>query len=184
MRLVTRSIRPRALKRCLLPEAFNLTPQCDGDFGARLSNAAKELLEMDYAGVILINSDSPTLPKQILRSAVDAVGLGDNVVLSPALDGGYTLIGLSRMHSRLFADIPWSTSQVYAKTLERAAEIRLPVVNVPAWYDVDDAHSLDILIDEIRGRRPPFAEGALVGADAPATRDFVLRRGDSSDQAT
>ena len=64
---------------------------------------------------------------------------GDNVVLSPAADGGYTLIGLSKPHARLFADIPWSTSEVYRLTLERAREIGLPVVEVPGWYDVDDA---------------------------------------------
>ena len=163
--------------RPLLPETFKLTPQRDGDFGARLFNATKDLLEAGHAGVILINSDSPTLPSQILRRAIDAVRLGDNIVLSPAFDGGYTLIGLSRPHRRLFEDIPWSTPQVYSKTVERAAEIRLPVINVPAWYDVDDEPSFNILIHEIAGGRPHFAEPHLVGSDAPATRQFIRQRG-------
>lgn len=166
-----------AMLRPLLPDTFKLTLQREGDLGARLSNATKDLLEAGYAGVVLINSDSPTLPRQILRKALNAVRAGDNVVLSPAFDGGYTLIGLSRPHQRLFEDIPWSTPEVYSRTIERATELRLPVVNVPGWYDVDDARTLSMLIDEISGRRPPFAESHLVGSDAPATRQFMRQRG-------
>jgi rSAM/selenodomain-associated transferase 1 len=163
----------RAL-RALLPEDFGLTPQCDGGFGERLRQGITDLLDAGHDGAILINSDSPTLPLSILRAAVDAVRQGDNVVLSPAFDGGYTLIGLARPHRRLFEDIPWSTSQVYRLTLDRAREIGLPVVNVPGWYDVDDAASLQILETELSGGRLPFA--APPGAFAPATRRFLRAR--------
>jgi glycosyltransferase A (GT-A) superfamily protein (DUF2064 family) len=122
----------------------------------------------------LVNSDSPTLPAAILRDAVDAVKQGDNVVLSPALDGGYTLIGLSHVHRHLFEDIPWSTSAVHRLTLERAASIGLPVVNVAGWYDVDDAQSLQILEREFAGSRPPFS--TCDGATAAATREFLSQR--------
>jgi hypothetical protein len=61
-------------------------------------------------------------------------------------------------------------------TLERARELGLPVVNVPGWYDVDDATSFQMLGDELSGRRPAFAEPDLVGADAPATREFLRAR--------
>ncbi len=162
--------------RRLLPDAFELTLQGEGDLGARLLKGTADLLDAGYAGAILVNSDSPTLPKAILREAVDAVRQGDNVVLSPALDGGYTLIGLSRPHARLFDDMPWSTEAVYRLALERAAELGLPVVNVPGWYDVDDAASFRMLEDEVGGIGPAFAAGHLVAADAPATRQFVLDR--------
>ncbi len=127
-----------------------------------------------HAGAILINSDSPTLPLAILRAAVDAVKSGDIVALSRAHDGGYTLIGLSRPHERLFDDIPWSTDAVHRLTIERAAEIGVPVVDVSGWYDVDDAASLRMLEDEFAGRRPGFATD--VGDDAPATRRFLRER--------
>jgi hypothetical protein len=58
-------------------------------------------------------------------------------------------------------------------TLERARELGLPVVNVPGWYDVDDAASLQMLTDELSGRRPAFADANLVGADAQASRQFL-----------
>src|SRR6185503_19726632 len=105
-----------------------------------LATATRELLAAGHAGAILVNADSPTLPASILRAAVDATRRG-GVVLSPVLDGGYTLIGLSQMHEQLFADIPWSTPEVYRRTLERAGQNHIPVTEVPGWYDVDDAAS-------------------------------------------
>jgi rSAM/selenodomain-associated transferase 1 len=159
--------------RRLLPQGFRLLPQCDGDFGTRLASATRELLAR-HPGAILVNADSPTLPASILRAAVDATGRG-GVVLSPAFDGGYTLIGVSHLHQRLFADIPWSTSQVYQRTVERAREVGVPVTNVPGWYDVDDAQSLALLQAELAGKPLPFApEGS--GAAAPATRSYLAQR--------
>lgn len=160
----------------LLPERFRLMLQGEGDLGARMRKAIADLLAAGHAGVILLNSDAPTLPLAILRAAVQAVRSGDNVVLSPALDGGYALIGLSQPHPGLFSDIPWSTDQVYRLTLARAHALGLPVVPVPGWYDVDDASSLRMLTDELSGRRPAFAEPNLVGADAAASRQFLREK--------
>jgi rSAM/selenodomain-associated transferase 1 len=160
--------------RRLLPPGFRLTPQVDGDFGDRLLRGVEDLLNANHDGVLLVNSDSPTLPRAILRAAVDAVRRTDNVVLSPALDGGYTLIGLSKPHRRLFEDIRWSTSTVYERTLDRAREIGLPVVDVAPWYDVDDAASLGMLEEELAGRLPGFSR--IAGADAPSTRRFLRER--------
>ena len=160
-----------ALRR-LLPAGFMLMPQIEGALGARLIRATADLLDAGHRAVILVGSDSPTLPRTILSAAIDAAIAGDNVVLSPALDGGYTLVGLSRSHPRLFEDIPWSTDSVYRLTLERAREIALPAVEVPGWYDVDDEASLRLLEQEFNGRRPEFA----AGAEAPATREFLTSR--------
>jgi uncharacterized protein len=161
--------------RSLLPPSFRLLPQRDGDFGTRLSHAATELLCAGHAGAILVNADSPTLPASILRAAVEALRQ-DAIVLSPSFDGGYTLIGLSRPHPQVFSDIPWSTPHVHRLTMQRAAEIKVPVINVPGWYDVDDAQTLQLLKAELAGERLPFAEPGLSGANAPATRQFLMRR--------
>jgi rSAM/selenodomain-associated transferase 1 len=165
-----------AALRALLPEGFALHAQGEGDLGARMAKATADLLAAGHAGVVLIGSDSPTMPMAILRAAVDAVRAGDKVVLSPALDGGYTLIGLSRPQPRLFDGMPWSTSDVYRLTVQRAREIGLPVAALPAWYDVDDAASFATLEDEARGIAPAFAEAGLAGADAPATFAFIRAR--------
>lgn len=163
-----------ALRR-LLPQSFRLMPQCEGDLGARLLGGTIDLLAAGHAGAIMVNSDSPTLPAEILHAAVAAVRRGDNVTLSPALDGGYTLIGLSRAHAPLFENMPWSTDVVYRLTVERAKMMGVPVVAVPGWYDVDDGASYRMLEEELAGRHPPCGTG-LSGAAAPATRQFVRQR--------
>jgi rSAM/selenodomain-associated transferase 1 len=160
--------------RVLLPQGFGLVLQGGGDLGARLDSGIRDLLAAGHAGAIIINSDSPTLPRAILDAAVKAVLSGDNAVLSPALDGGYTLIGLSKPHPHLFTDIPWSTDVVYELTLQRAREIDLPVIALDGWYDVDDGASYAMLERELDGVRPPCATGPL--QDAPKTRAFVRRR--------
>src|SRR5262249_58573147 len=95
--------------RGLLLEDFELVLQGDGDLGARLHKGIADLIAAGHAGAILVNSDSPTLPRALLEAAVEAVFSGDNLVISPAHDGGYTLIGLSKPHPHPFADIPSST---------------------------------------------------------------------------
>ncbi len=160
--------------RALLPGGFGLILQGDGDLGARLDKGISDLIAAGHAGAILINSDSPTLPRALLEAAAAAVLSGDNLVISPALDGGYTLIGLSKPHPHLFADIPWSTERVYELTLQRAREINLSAIALDGWYDVDDGASYTILERELNGVRPLFAKGPA--QDAPKTRAFVQRR--------
>jgi hypothetical protein len=74
---------------------------------------------------------------------------GDRIVLGPSTDGGYYLIGLKRPHRRLFEDIDWSTERVAAQTLKRARELDLAVLQLPSWYDVDDAQTLRLLLGEL-----------------------------------
>ena len=175
--MATPSTRPAGTEaelRALLPGGFGLVLQGGGDLGARLDKGIRDLIAAGHAGAILINSDSPTLPRAILEAAVEAVHSGDNVVLSPALDGGYTLIGLSKPHPHLFAGIPWSTDVVYELTFQRAREIDLPLIALDGWYDVDDGASYAMLERELDGIRPPFANEP--SQDAPKTRAFVRRR--------
>jgi len=160
----------------LLPPGFELLAQAEGDFGARLNQGVEDLIAAGHVGAILLNSDSPTLPRKILRAAVDAVRGDDQVVLGPAIDGGYTLIGLSRPHPQLFTGIPWSTAAVLECTLQRAREIDLPAVILDPWYDVDDAASYAMLENELAGSRPAFASASIGHEDAPHTRIFLGQR--------
>jgi hypothetical protein len=112
-----------------------------------------------------VNSDSPTLPTSYLIDAARALLMpGERAVLGPADDGGYYLVGMQQPHAHLFADIAWSTSGVAAATRDRAAALGLEMVMLPAWYDVDDAPSLQRLIT-----------GADDGYAAPATNAWIGR---------
>ena len=153
----------------VLPERFALLGQRGASLGERLCNATDDLLREGYAAVCLINSDSPTLPASILIRAIESLATeGDRVVLGAAEDGGYYLIGLKHAHRNLFNEIAWSTSDVLARTRQRAAEIDLPVELLPPWYDVDDAETLNRLCEEL------LFSSSLNGAyPAPHTRAFL-----------
>jgi rSAM/selenodomain-associated transferase 1 len=155
----------------ILPSGFNLLGQRGESLGDRLCNATEDLLRQGYDSLCLINSDSPTLPKALLHSAIEALAHdGDRVVLGAAADGGYYLIGLKNVHPRLFDRIAWSSAEVLAHTVERAAEIGLEVKLLPAWYDVDDAATLNQLCQEL------FLSSQRDGNyRAPYTREYLAK---------
>ncbi|XYD11492.1 TIGR04282 family arsenosugar biosynthesis glycosyltransferase [Methylobacterium sp. NMS12] len=161
----------------LLPPAFRLLLQEGSDFGLILGTAVRRLLtEQAHDCAVLINADSPTLPASLLTDTVAALRrCGDRVVLGPAIDGGYTHIGLKADHPELFVDIPWSTDAVLARTLERAAHIGLEAEVLDPWYDVDDAATFRLLQDEIAGIPPSFTADGLVGSRAAATRALLTQ---------
>jgi rSAM/selenodomain-associated transferase 1 len=160
----------------LLPGDFLLLLQRGEHLGERLFHAAVDLLAAGFASVCLVNSDSPTLPTSLLGEAAQALQApGDRVVLGPASDGGYYLIGLKRAHRRLFEEISWSTPSVLAQTLERARELSLEVRLLPEWYDVDDQQSLRLLRRELFGRKGAGASTDR-GASTRALLDTLLHQ--------
>jgi uncharacterized protein len=162
-----------ALFNGLLPDSFALIPQRGDSFGERLLAAAQDILACGFNAVCLIDSDSPTVPAAAFEEAVAELSRpGDRVVLGGSHDGGYYLIGLKRPHPEPFADISWSTSTVYAETLAAAAAASIEVIELPLWYDVDDAATLDMLSGELlTNTPPPFV--ALPGYPAPYSRQFL-----------
>ena len=160
----------------LLPEGFALIAQRGDAFGERLLAAAQDILACGFGAVCLIDSDSPTLPQSALVRAVDELlKPGDRVVLGGSDDGGYYLIGLKQAHAAPFERITWSTGTVYAETVERVRDAGIELVELPVWYDVDDAATLAVLEAELlQGKRPAFA--SVDGYAATATREFLQAR--------
>ena len=149
----------------LLADGSGAAPDSVTGFGRCLLQAVEGLFSRGFASACVLNSDSPTLPTAILvRLARLLAEPGERVVLGAAEDGGYYVLGMRRPHAHLFADISWSTDQVAAQTRARAAELRLDLVELPAWYDVDDRAALYRLL----AGEPSRADGLLPYA-APAT---------------
>lgn len=136
--------------------SFALIPQPGVTLGERISGTLALLLK-NYSPVVLIGSDSPDLPAELITRAFEALRGATDVVLGPATDGGYYLIGLRAMHPILFERVAWSTAVVARQTQERAAEAGLQMVSLPCWHDLDTVADLD----------------ALVAPGAPLTRAFV-----------
>ena len=134
-------------------------------FGRSLLHAMQGLVGRGYAAACLVNSDSPTLPTNLLTEAASLLlEEPERIVLGPAEDGGYYLIGMSTPHAGLFEDIAWSTSSVAAQTRARAAALGLKLVNLEPWYDVDQPALLERLVEELdtrsSGARPHYAAPA------------------------
>ena len=156
-----------------LPTEIGLFEAWRPDFGTCLSDTILEVLRRGHGAACVLNADSPTLPPAFLAQAVAILAEpGDRAVLGPSSDGGYYLLGLKQHHARLFEEIDWSTERVAEQTLERAAEIGLPVHMLPTWYDVDDADALATLRRELFEDRP-FDGCREPLAEAQATRALI-----------
>lgn len=130
----------RAIRR-VAPAAV-LAPQPRAPFGARLEAALAAGLGLARS-VVLIGTDTPTLPRERLTDAFDALMHGADLVLGPSEDGGYYLIGCRGPLPRaLFSSMPWSTPAVLAETTARAEAARIRMRSIGPWYDIDDAASL------------------------------------------
>jgi rSAM/selenodomain-associated transferase 1 len=151
--------------RRLAPRGTRMFAVEGSDIGECLRRAMKQLFAEGFTRVVAVNSDGPTLPAEYLERAV-AMLTSSDVVLGPAEDGGYYLIGMRQQQPGLFTDIEWSSSRVAAQTLERAAAAGLAVAQLPSWYDVDTPAELERLRRELVARPPGIA---------PCTRACLAR---------
>jgi rSAM/selenodomain-associated transferase 1 len=137
----------------LAPREFEFLPQLGQDLGERLDRVVIDCLQRGYRQVVIVASDSPTIPLPYLDQAFQEL---DNplvdVVLGPCDDGGYYLIGLEAPCTALFRGIVMSTATVLEETLERAEEQGFRVACLPPWYDVDTFEDLARLKQELRAQ--------------------------------
>lgn len=115
---------------------FTLVPQADGDLGRRMAVFFTEYLRAGAEAVVLLGTDSPTLPLAHVEQAFRELGHAD-VVLGPATDGGYYLVGCRGRLPPLFEGISWSSSQVLHDTVARLEGADFCLALLPPWYDVD-----------------------------------------------
>lgn len=132
--------------------------QRGGDLGKRLSNAFAMFLEEGRDKTVVLGGDSPLLPRAYVDEAFEALDRRD-VVLGPASDGGYYLIGLGRgektavRYANLFESIEWGTGRVLKQTREAIRACGLSCHELPPWYDVDRPADLDRVAREIQSLR-------------------------------
>lgn len=149
----------------LAPAGMRCVPQRGDDLGARMDNLVDDLLGAGHAAALVMGSDLPALPAAYLAEAARALTTGNaDVVLGPAEDGGYYLIGLGRPAPELFRGIAWSTAEVLDATRARAEALGLRVRLLPSWAD------LDLPADLVRLRRRLLADGEPSAAGGPAWR--------------
>ena len=116
--------------------------QPPGDLGQKMEAAFASAFADGYTSVVIIGSDCLQLTPAILRQAYMELGRHD-VVIGPALDGGYYLLGMKQLHPELFRNKRWSTAHVFPDTLQDIQTLRLTYSLLPRLSDVDHVEDLD-----------------------------------------
>ena len=146
-------------------------PQIGTDLGERLTSATQWAGEQGYTKILLVGSDSPTLPLSYISKALTLLDSRD-IVIGPSTDGGYYLIGFSMANVEIavpfvFEQISWSTADVFQQTMTRICSAKATVGLLPPWYDIDTAEDLAFLHAHISAMR-------LAGKTVQAVRTECL----------
>ncbi len=149
--------RDAAAMQAMFGDGVDYVPQDGGDLGQRLIHAIDAAFRQGASRVIVIGADCPQLDESVLREA-DRQLQSHEVVLGPAEDGGYYLIGLTAPQPSLFEGIAWGTSTVLAETLAKVKSQRLRSALLHTLADIDTPEDL------IQCQRwPQLVEGILPG---------------------
>ena len=120
--------------------------QSDGDLGARMEHVFTELRCLGHRNIVLVGSDLPALPLQILDDAFMRLARQEaQVVLGPSRDGGYYLIGMNQSAPEIFDNMTWSHDRVLADTTARLDGLGLSYRMLPTWFDLDVAEDFQRL---------------------------------------
>jgi rSAM/selenodomain-associated transferase 1 len=132
----------RALFAELMPARFSCFPQDGKDLGERMRQAFQTLFARGFGNIVLIGSDLPPIPLQTFSAAYASLGAGRDIVLGPSEDGGYYLVGISRLVADIFEGIHWSRSDVLDRTLEKINRASLSYEILAPWRDIDTPEDL------------------------------------------
>ncbi len=132
-------------------------PQMGADLGERLASATQWAIEQGYTKILLVGSDSPTLPIAYVSKAFTLLDSQD-ITIGPSTDGGYYLIGFSATNIAttvpfVFEEIAWSTAEVFQQTVARIRSLKGTLGLLPPWYDIDTAADLVFLHTHISAMR-------------------------------
>jgi rSAM/selenodomain-associated transferase 1 len=132
------------LMQAWLGENITYRQQIEGDLGLRIATAFQTAFNNGMEKVVIIGSDCPTLNSELIAEAFAAL-YQHELVLGPATDGGYYLIGLKRLIPELFTGINWGSSEVLQQTVKIAENMTLAVSYLTTLSDIDRSEDLAIL---------------------------------------
>ncbi|HVC92329.1 MAG TPA: TIGR04282 family arsenosugar biosynthesis glycosyltransferase [Pirellulales bacterium] len=133
--------------------AWNVESQSSGDLGERMRRFFEASFARGASEVVLIGSDSPTLPLEYIERAFELLGRHP-VVVGPACDGGYYLIGAMGKPPPVFDGVAWGSDAVWRQTVERLTAAGCSHAELPRWYDIDTIDDLRRLHAELSAMNP------------------------------
>lgn len=123
-------------KECADEYSVNLVEQQGVDLGVRMANAIEEQSQY-FKNVVVVGTDAPALELDRIEQAIVQLRDGKEVVVVPASDGGYVLIGMSQYYKALFCSVPWGTDRVMTKTRGNSVAAGLKMVELETCWDID-----------------------------------------------
>jgi len=154
---------------------YTLFSQTGRDLGERMENIFRGELQAGRPAVVVIGTDSPDLPRSVITRAFERLSDDSvDVVIGPAADGGYYLVGMKQDHPELFEDIPWGTGDVLLRTLGKAQDLGVETALLTEWNDIDTFQDLQRLCD--RYENTPTGD-PRVGSHTMACLRALRRRG-------
>jgi len=124
-------------------------PQKGKGLGERLSNAFDDLLNKNGPPAVIIGTDSPGLPASFIDASIKALKEYD-IVLGPASDGGFYLVGAKRYYPELLEKINWSTSSAFSDIIRNINSLKLTFHALPEWSDIDNIDDLLVFIKKMK----------------------------------
>jgi rSAM/selenodomain-associated transferase 1 len=147
---------------------YQIVPQIEGDLGCRMHDFVLAQMQTRKERIVVLGTDSPTLPVSYVEQAFAHLETSD-VVLGPAFDGGYYLLGCARRLPPIFERIAWGGPNVLAETIEKLHDPNWSVALLPMWYDVDTLEDWRFIRSHIAAMRR-----AGIDPQAPRTEQLTL----------
>jgi len=153
----------------LAGDRWELIPQSEGDLGERMADFFSARFAKGAKRVVLLGADSPTLPLGFVSQAFGLLAEAD-LVIGPATDGGYYLIGMTSLIPSLFHSISWGGPNVLKQSIDRLTGTSARLALLPPWYDVDTLADWHMIQGHIIALR-------MAGVDSLAPRTEELAAG-------
>jgi hypothetical protein len=153
----------------ILPQNLIWVRQTGADLGERMHNALRFAFEQNFSPLVVIGTDSPTLPSEYIKVAIKILQekLTD-AVIGETKDGGFYLLGLNQPNQQIFQNVRWSSPETLFQTVQNIRQLNLHLTSLPIWYDVDTPEDLRRLKTEIENN-------ARAQALAPTTTSWLER---------
>ena len=120
---------------------FDIRPQVEGGLTAKILHAVGVVFDEGFSSVTILGSDTPDLSANLVQQAIKFLEISD-LVIGPNFDGGFYLLSLKKLEEKIFQDMPWSTSEVFTKTILNTKQLKLKTEVIRSLYDIDNENDL------------------------------------------
>lgn len=137
----------------ILQHSNKLIEQTGNNIGDKMLNAFKFAFEEGMDSVVMFGTDIPTFPADYIEQAFEFLELETDIVLGKTEDGGFYLIGLRILDTRMFENVSWSSADTFEQVWQNIMNLNLHLREVPSWYDIDEIEDLERLKKELENNK-------------------------------